>query len=496
MKSLQMSVSVILAAGVAISVFAAEETKPNVLFIMSDDLNTALSGYGHPQCKTPNLDRLARTGVSFTRAYCQWPICGPSRASIMSGQYPDANGVRGNGGKVNQDRVTLPRLFRNNGYWVGRVGKIYHLGVPGEVMGGLPGADHAPSWDYTYNLHAMETLTPGKAEDLTGPDSTSKYPELRKKWKQQKPGVKKLMIPGNHQGSDQVVVETADDSSLLADGMSAGKAVELLRQRAAKKQPFFLAVGFLRPHAPYVAPERDFSQYDYREMTVPRVPADDYADIPAQARGQDMQPDGTKRRKILRGYYGSVSYMDRMVGHLLDELDRLKLRDNTIVTFVSDHGYLLGEHNLWRKNQLWEEATRVPLIVSVPGKRSKGQICEHLVELVDLYPTLAQLAGLPGDSGGQGISLTPLLEDPKQGVLSRKDALIQVRNGYGLRQGNWAYMWYPAARRSPAGFMLYDMEKDPQQYHNLAGNPEYKGIRTHLHGRLMERIESARSPGT
>jgi len=459
---------------------------------MSDDLNTALSGYGHPQCKTPNLDRLAATGVSFTRAYCQFPICGPSRASIMTGQYPEKNGVLGNGGKVKEDRVTLPRLFRNNGYWVGRVGKIYHLGVPGEAMGGLAASDHAPSWEYTHNVHAMESLTPGKAEDLAGPDSTHLYAELREEWKRREPGIKKLMIPGNHQGSDPVVVETADDNSILADGTSANVAIDILRERAEKDQPFFLGVGFLRPHAPYVAPEKDIAQYDYREIITPQVPKDDHEDIPPQARGSDMQPDEIKRQKIRRGYYGSVSYMDRQVGRLLDELDRLDLRKNTIVVFASDHGYLLGEHNLWKKNQLWEEAMRVPLIISAPEQSARGAECRHLVELVDLYPTVQELAGLPADPGSQGISLVELLQNPK-GKLPRQDAFIHTKAGYGLRSGKWAYAWYPATKKhKQEGFMLYDMEKDSEQYRNLASNPEYAGTRDRLHKRLKERIKIAK----
>ncbi len=459
--------------------------KPNVLFIMADDLNIALSGYGHPECHTPNLDKLAKEGVLFEKAYCQFPICGPSRASIMTGQYPEVNGVVGNAGKVQEDRITLPRLFMNNGYWVGRVGKIYHLGVPGEVMGGIAHSDHAPSWNYVYNLHAMEALTPGKAEDLTGPDSTSKYAEYREIWKKQKPGVKKLMIPGNHQGSDQVVVETADDSTIRADGMTADRAIELLRERAEDKKPFFLGVGFLRPHTPYVAPERDFAQYDYRQLNAPSV--EDYAggDVPVQAKGKDKQSDLVKRKKIRRGYYGSVSYMDRMVGRVLDELDRLGLRDNTIVVFASDHGYLLGEHNRWAKNQLWEEAMRVPLIVSAPGQ-TQDATCGHYVELVDLYPTLQELAGLPADPGAQGISFTNLLNHP-DGDPVREDALVQINSGWCLRRGKWAYMWYPETKKHPEGFMLYDMEKDPKQLTNLAKNPEYVAVKERLHKRLLER---------
>lgn len=471
----------------------ADSSPPkNVLFIMSDDLNTALSGYGHPECQTPHLDMLAETGVSFTRAYSQWPICGPSRASIMTGQYPEKNGVRRNKQKFRADLVTLPRLFRNSGYWVGRVGKIYHLGVPGEAMGGVSPSDHAPSWDYVYDIHAMETLTPGKAEDLMEPDSTSLYPELREKWKSMEPGQEKglFSIPGNSQGSDAVVVETADDPTLLADGMSTNRAIEILRERAADEKPFFLGVGFLRPHAPYVAPERDFASYDYREISVPEVPADDAADIPRQSLGKDLQPDPVKRQKIRRGYYASVTYMDRMVGRLLAALDELGLRENTIIVFVSDHGYLLGEHNQWRKNQLWEEAIRVPLIISAPELKIRGESCPQIVELIDLYPTVAELAGLTPDPGIQGLSLVSLLNDPAS-AHTRSDAYIQVPAGHGLRAGKWAYMWYPENKKLPEGFMLYDMEQDPAQWTNLAESIEHRVVREALHQRLQERIQAA-----
>lgn len=488
MKKMALFVQILTALG---SVAAAAD-RPNILFIMADDLNTALSGYGHAQCKTPNLDRLAESGVSFTRAYCQFPICGPSRASIMTGQYPERNGVLGNGGNVEADRITLPRHFRNHGYWTGRVSKIYHMGVPGGIMGGLAGNDHATSWDYCHNVRAMESLTPGKAEDLTGPDSTPLYPELRKKWEEQIPGTKKLMIPGNHQGSDYVVVETGDKSALLADGMAANKAIDMLRRLAKQPGPFFLAVGFIRPHAPFVAPECDFSPYDYRKMLIPDVPQDDQLDFPAQAKGKDIKADETGRKKIRRGYYGSISYMDRQVGRLLDALDQLELDDNTIVVFVSDHGYLLGEHRLWRKNQLWEEAMRVPMIISIPGHSVRGVQCDHVVELVDIYPTLQELIGLPSDPGAQGMSLARLLEDPEY-QLSRRDAFIQTPKGYCLRNEKWAYMWYPADKKDPDGFMLYDMENDPMQYHNLAHNPEFNGMRKRLHERLIERIQSAKN---
>lgn len=466
--------------------------KPNVLFIMSDDLNTALSGMGHPECKTPNLDELAETGVTFTRAFCQFPLCGPSRASMMTGQYPLLNGVVGNGGTVAPERVTLPRHFGDHGYWTGRVSKIYHMGIPGDIVEGTSGRDHEPSWIETHNIAALETLTPGKVENFTQPDAVADYPEERAKWNAAQVSGERYLMPGSVRG-DYAVVEVADKNiHLLPDTMAADKAIDLLQQHAEDSEPFFLAVGFVRPHFPFVSTETTLSPYQAEALAVPNFPEDDHGDMPPQSINTVMDFEDEPIQKLRRGYYGAIGFMDQQVGRLLDELDRLNLRDDTIVVFVSDHGYLLGEHRMWKKSKLWEEAIRVPLIISAPGKK-RGVVCDHYVELVDLYPTVTELAGLTAESGAQGQSLVALLDDPLA-TLPRSDAFIQVGPGFGLRTGKWAYMWYPAANKhKKEGCMLYDMEKDPKQHTNLAMNPEYASIRDHLHKRLMERIQDAKN---
>jgi len=466
--------------------------QPNVLFIMSDDLNTALSGYGHPECQTPNLDKFAKTGVSFTRAYCQFPLCGPSRASIMTGQYPVRNGVTGNGGTVDPKRITLPRHFANHGYWTARVSKIYHMGIPGDIIEGGPGRDHAASWGETHNIAALETLTPGKVENFTEPDSPAVYPAERSKWRAAQAGGEQYRMPKPVRG-DYAVVEVEDQNAhLLPDTMAADKAVELLRQRADKPEPFFLAVGFVRPHFPFVSTASTINRYEADRLAVPRFPKDDHADMPSQARGKLLGFEDPATQRLRRGYYGAIGFMDQQVGRLLSELDRLKLRDNTIVVFVSDHGYLLGEHKMWKKSRLWEEAIRVPLIIFAPG-RKQGARCEHLVELLDIYPTLTGLAKLPPEPGVQGQSLIPLLNDP-QTSLTRPDALIQVRSGFGLRSGDWAYMWYPAAKKhKQEGAMLYNLRTDPQQFSNLADREEHSSLTKRLHRRLVNRIETAKT---
>src|SRR5687768_14025855 len=300
--------------GCAASLHAAK--KPNVLFIVSDDLNNSLGSYGAP-VKTPNLDKLAARGVRFDRAYCQYPLCGPSRASLMSGMRPDKIGVLTNGPTVRDKRpdvVTLPQLFRNNGYFAARVGKIYHLGIPGGV--GTPGPDDPQSWDHTFNPPGAEFKTPGEEHDPTP-----------------KRGQGFRRVLGDGEGVEQ------------ADYQAADEAIRLLN--ANKDKPFFLAVGFIRPHVPVIAPRKYFEMYPLEKIALPKVPANDRDDIPAAAfmdskRFWDMSEADS--RESIRAYYACVSFMDAQAGRVLDELDRLGLRDNTIVVFVGDHGYALGEH--------------------------------------------------------------------------------------------------------------------------------------------------------
>ena len=463
-----------------------------MVFIISDDLNTALSGMGHPECHTPNLDEFAKSGVTFTRAFCQFPLCAPSRASIMSGQYPIANGVQGNGGDVDPQRITLPRHFANHGYSTARVSKIYHMGIPVDIVEGNPGRDHAASWGETHNIAALEALTPGKAEDFKDPETVARFPEERRKWLAAQAGGEPYRFTQVARAQYASIEVAEKDQHLLADTMAADKAIQLLQTRADKAEPFFLAVGFVRPHFPFIATEETIGQYRADELFVPNVPQNDHDDIPSVAMGSVLKFDKSPIQKMRRAYFGAVSFMDRQVGRLLAELDRLKLRDNTIVVFVSDHGYLLGEHHMWKKSKLWEEAISVPLIISVPGAKRCVQ-CDHFVELVDLYPTLTELAGLPADPGAQGQSLVPLLDDPKK-QLPKTDAMIQVGAGFGLRSGKWAWMWYPASKKQKQeAFMLYDMEKDPEQYTSLADDPNYASIGKRLHKRLLERIDAAQN---
>lgn len=490
MKNVMKTLYSLFALIVAASTLAASE-KPNVLFIVSDDLNFALSGLGHPECKTPNLDEFAKSAVSFTRAYCQFPLCGPSRASMMTGRYPDANGVTGNGARVAEGRVTLPKHFRNHGYWSGRVSKIYHMGIPGDILTGSNGGDHEPSWNERHNTPAMESMTPGKIVDYLNPKDPEVFTREREVWKKaHAEGKPYKMIPQTR--SQFTVTEVADeDTHLLADTMAADKAIDLLSQREEEGEPFFLAVGFVRPHFPFIATESAIAPYDASGLEYPAFPENDFDDIPSQAINSKMEFPERSIRELRRGYYGSITYMDEQFGRLVDELDRLKLRDKTIVVFVSDHGYMIGEHSMHKKSKLWEEAIHVPLMISAPGIEGGGQ-CHEFVELIDLYPTLSELAGLPPEPKCQGLSLVGLLKDPDSIRPEKTDALIRVGNGHGLRHGKWAFMWYPRKKKAPEAFMLYDMEKDPKQFTNLAEDPAHADTVKKLQARLKERIAAAR----
>lgn len=485
---MKILIAVFAALGTALPLVASDRL--NVLFIMSDDLNYALSGLGHPECKTPNLDAFAKTAVSFSRAYCQFPLCGPSRASIMSGQYPAKTGVGGNSSEVDPDRVTLPRHFQNHGYWSGRVSKIYHMGIPQDIIEGTDGGDHALSWVQRFNIPALESMTSGKIVDYLNPDDPDIFPEERKRWSEaMAKGEPYEMVPQAR--SQFAVLEVADEhTGQLVDTMAADKAIEILEDRSDEKEPFFLAVGFVRPHFPFIATEKALAVYEADNIRFPAFPENDYDDIPAQAINARMEFPDQSIRELRRGYFGAITYMDEQFGRLMEEVDRLQLREETIIVFVSDHGYLIGEHEMHKKSKLWEEAIHVPLLISAPGLEG-GRQCDAFVELIDLYPTLTDLAGLPRDPGCQGLSLVGLLEEPSSQRTEKPDALIQVSKGYGLRNEQWAFMHYPAWKKAPEASMLFDMKKDPNQFTNLAGDAEYREVVERLKKRLEERIRIA-----
>lgn len=453
-----------LFAWVAVSVAAqvARDSRPairNVLFIVSDDLRANVPGcYGDPICNTPNIDRLAAEGLVFERAYCQGTVCGPSRTSFMFSRY------RG-GGQVN-----MGQHFKANGWYSARVGKIYHMRVPGDIIMGTSGQDVPESWTERFNSPGREAHTPGEyaclnlnifTRDLAGRQSTAMPHRMF------------VSVQYDGDGSDQPDHKTAD------------KTIELLREH--RHGPFFIAAGFVRPHYPMVAPRQFFEPYPWPEMILPRQLEGDLDDIPAagipgsrsERNGLDRYPDNQKR--MWAAYYASVTFMDAQVGRILDEIDRLGLRENTAIVFTSDHGYHLGDHTFWQKGNLHEEVIRVPLIMAVPGfdPGRSGSI----VELVDIFPTLAELAGLTIPAGVQGISLVPVLRNHESTV---KPGALSFAKGHSWRTRDWAYMRYNDRSEE-----LYDMRADPEQFTNLATDPALTPVKDRLAAALDERLRTA-----
>lgn len=444
----------------------------NVLFIISDDLTaTALSCYGNQVCQTPNIDALAARGIRFTRAYCQGTYCGPSRASFMSGYYPHATGVLGyvSPRKAIGDRATWAQHFKNSGYYTARVSKIFHMGVPGGIERGDDGADDPISWSERFNSQGPEWKAPGNGETLEG-----------------NPDGKKPVVGGN----TFVVVEADGDDLVHSDGKTAAKACELIQQH--KDEPFFLGVGFVRPHVPFVAPNRyyePFLPYDKHELPV-KLPGD-WDDIPRAGinykTSVNMKMDVRRQKKAVGGYLASVAFMDAQVGKVMAALKDAGLEDKTIVIFTSDHGYHLGEHDFWAKVSLHEESAAVPLIICVPGKRPA--VCDSFVELIDLYPTISRLCGLEVPERLQGRDLSPIFDNPGHEV---RDAAFCVNGrGFLLRNDHWAYIQY--GENAAGGIELYDMHRDPKQYNNLANDPVHQAVVAEFQQKLAEKLKDVRN---
>ncbi|WP_230461201.1 sulfatase [Sphingobium sp. CAP-1] len=419
----------------------------NVLFIMADDLNAQVGAYGAP-VKTPNIDRLARKGVTFDQAYSQFPLCGPSRASMLTGMRPNTTRVydlatlaRGN----LPDVVTLPQYFRHNGYFSGRVGKIYHQGVPGDI--GTSGPDDPQSWDLVVNPR-------GRDKDAENGRIINMTPNAPL-------GVAFAYLPDDGADEEQT------------DGKVATEAVRMIE--AHKGKPFFIAAGFYRPHVPEVAPKKYFDLYPKSKLGYRPESPRDIARLVPGSKGigfflaKDMTAD--QQAQMVQAYRAATSFMDAQVGRLIKGLEDSGVANNTIIVFTSDHGYNLGEHGQWEKNTLWTGATRVPLIIYSPGAKGNGRVSRKLVELVDLYPTLAELAGLPVPQTLEGHSLKGLTDDPSDPAWDRS-ALSQTVGGLSVRYRNWRYTEWQKGNR---GVELYDLAKDPGEYHNLANDPALAG---------------------
>jgi uncharacterized sulfatase len=413
--------------------------KRNVLFIAVDDLNHSLGCYGHSVVKSPNIDKLAARGIRFDRAYCQFPVCNPSRTSLLTGLRPESTGVLNNTTAFRSklpDVVTLPQLFRNNGYFTARVGKIFHARTE---------TDDPNAWDSKSDPKGTPRGRKGKGRNLTG---------------------------GSVRWCRWLAAEGDDEDQ--PDGQFAAEAIRLLEHH--QHSPFFLAVGFHKPHDPFVAPRRYFDLYPLEQLQPPADPADRSAEHPqaiasAWKKEFDRFTD-RERREFMRAYYACISFMDAQVGKVIAAMDRLDLWRNTTVVFLSDHGYQLGERGWWNKNTLFELSARAPMIVVTPEMKRRGLSCSRIVEFVDIYPTLADLHELPVPANLAGTSFKPLLNDPT--LPWKKAAFTQVQRGTiagrSVRTERWRYTEWD---RGKHGAELYDHNSDPGEYYNLAGDSRH-----------------------
>lgn len=445
-----------------------QKKKYNILFIASDDLNNDMECYGNRLVKTPNLNRLAARATRFDRAYNQYPLCNPSRASLLTGHRPDVTGVYNlvtNFRENLPEVTTLPQLFMNNGYFSARVGKIYHYGVPGEI--GKNGLDDSVSWNKRINPIGRDKAEENKVTVLT---------------------------PGRGVGASLTYLIADGEDEEQTDGIGANEAIRIMEEK--KGQPFFLAVGFYRPHCPYIAPKKYFDLYPIEKISLPKQSSTDWNDKPEAAKWVNPLNyglDESKLREALRAYYASISFMDAQVGRLLDALDRLKLTNHTIVVFWSDHGYNVGHHGQWMKQSLFEPSARNPLIIAVPGMTT-GKSSGRTVELLDIYPTLAELCGLKADNKLEGKSLVPLLKKPDAQwdrpaytqvarVLNQQQPNQRRIMGRSVRTERWRYTEWDEGKE---GVELYDYQTDPGEFTNLAKNDKYKGTITTLSALLRK----------
>jgi iduronate 2-sulfatase len=449
----------------------AAASRPNVLLICSDDLRPELGCYGVAGIKTPHIDALAARSVRFNRAYAQFPLCGPSRASMLTGRYPTTTKIMDNTrwvGGLFPEWKTLPRIFRDNGYETRRTGKIFH----GDL-------DDTDAW--------MEGGTKRKFEGAA-PSPPPPRP----------PGAPKAQSRDRSNGDRAIVLEGEGEKH--NDHLSATRTIEFLRRAKESGRPFFIACGFGKPHNPPEAPKRFYDLYDPAKMTLPVDFAPNITPPPGAPLSLTMNGDlflyrdasETEAREMKRGYWAAVSFVDEQVGRVMAALDASGLAQNTIVVFWGDHGYHLGEKGKWSKHSsLFEVGTRVPLLISVPASPANGRVCERIVESIDIYPTLTELCGLATSDGLEGASLRPLLREPttawdRPAYSFARDYTRAKRpeevTGAAIRTERWRYAeWYEGKE----GAILYDHTNDPLELKNLAADPAYAATVKELKAKLV-----------
>ncbi|MDG2219848.1 MAG: sulfatase [Rubripirellula sp.] len=462
MNRLSRCLLLITLLGASLSSSVAEAKKPNVLFIVCDDLNTHVSTSGYPHISTPAFDELAAAGMTFRRAYCQYPVCGPSRASFLHGLYPQSTTILSNQTDIRELRpgtVSMPQRFKDSGYWTGAVGKIFHNTKvdPGEV-----------AWHemLRFENDEMPMVTPLREEfeAKNGPVTEGKsrrlwrqfYPTIAKQTKGQKPGWG----------------PTGLTDSQHKDGKNARQIANWLNNHAHGDQPFFMACGIQKPHIPFLAPDKYFAMYPPAELKFTPASMEFWKQAPMLARTKRYEGFGFEfgvendslRREYMQAYHACISFIDAQIGLVFDALHQSGHWDDTIVVLTSDHGYLLGEKFMWGKVMLFETCDRVPLVIRVPGQTKAGSTSEGLVELVDLFPTLAELCGVTPPSELQGTSLVPMLRDAS--IPGKKVAYTVVMRGSkigkAIRTNQWHYTSWPDGSEE-----LYDLKTDPHEDTNL-----------------------------
>tara|TARA_B100000963_G_scaffold70251_1_gene58568 strand:- start:6945 stop:9905 length:2961 start_codon:yes stop_codon:yes gene_type:complete len=443
----------------------------NVLFVICDDLNTHVSTSGYEPITTPNLSKLAKEAITFNRAFCQYPVCGPSRASFLSGLYPQATGVLNNTLDVRETRpgtVSMPQFFKENGYWTAGVGKVFHNTK----------SDHGDlAWDENLRFENDELAVVREARlEFEAENGSIDQQPNKKKWKELKKRVSAKLDAQTPPGKGRSGLR--DDQH--KDGKNARQVVRWLEDKAYGEKPFFIALGLQKPHVPFLAPDKYFDLYPFDRITYQPDRPNLWDFLPPSAISKRYEAFGFElakenhalRKEYIQAYHACVSFIDAQLGLVIDSLKKQGLWDDTIIIFTSDHGYHLGDHFIWGKVTLFDVGAKVPFIVRAPGLSKSGTASEAMVELIDVYPTLADLAELKAPNHLQGISLRPLLGHPDR-LGKRKYAYSVVTRGpknlgYALRNQNWRYgKW-------PDGEELYNLRTDPQEKNNLAQKDHLK----------------------
>lgn len=481
--------SIILISWISVDLHSAPP--PNVLFIVADDLSARIGPAGYPGIQTPNLDALASKGMTFRRAYCQYPVCGPSRASFMSGLYPESTGILDNNADILNVRPgtpSLPSVFQKAGYWTAATGKVFHRsGVnPEEVWNKVTAFENEEM--------EMEKEARLAFEKENGPITEAKN---RKLWKEISLKIAPQTRNQGLKGVGPGYGPTGLKEEQHGDGKNAIQVASWITQKEYGDHPFFIACGFHKPHIPFLAPDSYFSLYPKESIHFDLDPKEDWGDIPKIAQYGQYKDYGFpepgsedlgRRQELAQAYYACISFMDAQLGIVLKALKESGQWDNTIIIFIGDNGYLLGEHFMWGKVMLFEESDKVPMIVRVP-QITNGAKSEGLVELLDLFPTLTELCSVKPPSQLQGRSLVPMLKDPKAPGKARAYTVV-TRNdqlGRAIRFDHWRYTEWG----TPDQNELYDYNKDPRERTNLAKNPEYAPVVNQARAVLAETVKNA-----